>query len=38
MCVETGGVGTCSQQRKPHTVSEHLSGFDQTAQALFDFD
>ena len=38
MCVETGGAGACSQQRKPYMMSEHLSGWDQTAQALFDFD
>lgn len=38
MCVENGGVGTCSQQRKPCMKSEDLSGLDQTAQALLDFD
>lgn len=38
MCVETGGIGACSQQREPYMMSGHLSGLDQTALALFDFD
>lgn len=38
MCIETGGIGPCSQQRKPCMMSEHLRALDQTALALFDFD
>lgn len=38
MCIETGGIGPCSQQRKSCMVSEHLRALDQTALALFDFD
>lgn len=38
MCIETGGVGACSQQREPRMMSEHLRDLNQTALALFDFD